>query len=242
MKRRLLRILVGVAIGLALLAGAIWVLTRTLGEREVLYWGKSRYYWIDQTRSSSIAASNQAYQVLNQEIIPGLEKTMFLDTNDSGLRIALVDELNTLPGVNILFRAADSRRADAAMGLGEFGPAARAAVPALLQALQGHDAAVRGSAAFSLGKIHAQPEVIIPLLTKCLDDDDLQESAAEALGEYGPLSKAAIPKLLVLFKVPSKDLHVAVEGALRSIDPDAAALAGVRIEPRPPAVPKAADH
>lgn len=240
--RRAMRILLSVTVGLALLAGGIWVLIQTLGEREVLYQGKSLYDWSEQIKSQSTTASNQASLVLNQEIIPRLTKTMFGDTNDSSLRIWLVENLNTLPGVNILFRAADSRRAGAAAGFGEFGPPAEAAVPALLQALQGRDLAVRGPAAVSLGKIRGKPDVVIPLLIRYLEEDDLRESAAEALGEFGSLSKAAVPKLLLLFKVPDKDLHHAVEEALKSIDPDAAAQAGARSVARPPTLPKTSDH
>jgi HEAT repeat protein len=240
--RRAIRILIGVAIGLGLLAGGIWVLIHTLGEREALYQGKSLYYWSEQIKSQNTAASNQASLVLNQEIIPRLTKTMFEDTSDSRLRVALVENLNGLPGVNILFRMADGRRGGAAAAFGEFGPPAEAAVPALLQALQGHDLVVRRPAAVSLGKIHAKPGVIIPLLIRYLEEDDLRESAAEALGEFGGLSKAAIPRLLSLLKVPDKDLHTAVEEALKDIDPDAAAQAGVRIGARSPSLPKTNDH
>src|SRR5437879_1708590 len=45
MKKRLFRISLGVVIGLLVLAGGIWVLTLTLGERPVRYYGKSRYDW-----------------------------------------------------------------------------------------------------------------------------------------------------------------------------------------------------
>ena len=236
--RRALRIFISVAIGLGLLAGGIWVLTQTLGEREALYAGKSLYEWSEQIKSRNTAASNQASLVLNQEIIPRLTKTMIEDTNDSSLRMALSEKLNTLPGVNILFRVADSRRAEAAEGFGEFGPAAEAVGPALLQALQGQDPAVRGPAAVSLGKIHWKPEVVIPLLIKYLQNDDLREAAAEALGEFGSLSKASIPELLLLLKVPDKDLHHAVGEALKKIDPEVAAQADVRVDARSSPLPK----
>lgn len=235
-KSRLLRILLGVAAGLGLLAGGIGVLIRTLGEREVLYQGKSWYYWCEQIKSQDPVAANQASLVLNREIIPRLTKTLLEDTNDSKLRVTLVQELNGLPGVNIFFQGADRRRAEAAAGLGRFGPPAEAAVPTLLQALQGQDLAVRAPAAVSLGQIRAKPETVIPLLTSYLDDDDLKEAAVEALGEYGSRSKIVIPKLLSLFKVRDKGLHHAVEEALKKIDPDAAAQAGVRID-RPPLSP-----
>ncbi|HLH53706.1 MAG TPA: HEAT repeat domain-containing protein [Verrucomicrobiae bacterium] len=235
--RRAFRIFVSVTIGLALLAGGIWVLTQTVGDRVALYAGKSLYEWSEQIKGRDTTASNHASLVLNREIIPRLTKTMFEDTRDSSLRMALVDKLNTLPGVNVFAQVAYSRRAEAAAGFGEFGPAAEAAGPALLQALQGRDPAVRGPAAVSLGKIHWKPDVVIPLLIKGLEDDDLREPAAEALGELGSLSKAAVPKLLLLFRVPDKDLHHAVAEALKKIDPEAAAQAGVRVEARPAALP-----
>ena len=222
---RLVRILVGVVIALGVLAGGFGVLIWMLGETETLYQGKSCYYWSDQIKSQNPGVTNQASLVLNREIIPRLTKTLLEDTNDSRLRITLVEKLNGLPGVNIFFRTADCRRGDAAIALGQFGPQAEAAVPALLQALQGHDSAVRGPAVVSLGHIRAKPEIVIPLLIPCLDDNDLREAALAALGEYGGRAKVAIPKLLLLFKVRDKDLHQAVEEALKNIDPDAAAQA-----------------
>jgi len=227
--KSLIRILIGVAIGLGLFAGGLWLLTRTLGVGIARYQGKSRYDWIDQIQSQNAAASNQACLVLNQEIIPRLTKTMFEDTNDSRLRLALVEDLDHLLGSNIPFRPAGSRRADAAAGLGEFGPPAQAAVPALLKALQGPDPAVRGPAAISLGRIHGNPDVIIPLLIGHLDEDDLKQSAAEALGEYGSLAKSAIPKLILVSNVLDKDLRHAIATALQKIDPEAAARNDARL-------------
>ena len=166
--------------------------------------------------------------MLNRTIIPELTRAMVQDTNDSRLRVALVEYLNTLPGVNIVYHTADTRRADAADLLGEFGPCAKAASPALLQALQGRDAMVRPSAAGALGKIQADPEVVIPLLIKCLDQKDVDDAAALALADYGPAAKAAVPKLIELSKVRDKDLHHAVLVALSKFDPAAATQAGVR--------------
>jgi len=241
-KSSLVRILLGVAIGLGVLAGGIGVLIGTLGEREVLYQGKSSYYWSQQIKSQNPAATNQASLVLNKEIIPRLTKTLFEDTNDSRLRVTLVETLNGLPGVNISFRTADKRRGNAAVELGQFGPLAQAAVPPLLQALQGQDLPVRGPSAVSLGHIQAKPEIVIPLLISYLENDDLTEAAVRALGEYGSRSKAAIPKLLLLYKVRDKSLHAAVEEALKSIDLDVAAHAGVRVDGRPPTLPKTGDR
>jgi HEAT repeat protein len=77
----------------------------------------------------------------------------------------------------------------------------------------------------SLGHIRSKPDVIIPLLIPYLDDEDLRQAAVKALGEYGGRAKVVIPKLLLLFKIKDKDLHAAVQEALKKIDPDAAAQA-----------------
>jgi HEAT repeats len=224
-KRRVVRIGLGVIIGLGVLAGAVLILVHTLGERDQIFEGKPIYLWSAQLQSKDPALSNAACLVLNRAIIPQLTRDMVQDTNDSHLRIALIEYLNTLPNVNIFYRRSETRRADAASTLGEFGQAAIAATPALLQAVQGRDTFLRPAAASALGKIHADPATAIPLLIKYLDDDNVNEAAARGLAGYGPAAKAAVPKLLQLSKVPDKDLHHAVMQALSKIDPESAAKA-----------------
>ncbi len=225
-KRRLVRVALGVCVGLGVLAGFILVLIHTLGEHDTLFEGKPIYIWIAQAKSKDPALRDAANLVLNRTIIPQLTRAIVQDTNDSAIRLALVNYLNTLPNVNIFYRPADSRRADAPNLLAEFGPAAKAATPALLRALQGSDPAVRATSATALGKIQADPVTVIPLLIKYLDDRDIDESAALALADYGPSAKGAIPKLLQLSKIPDKDLHRAVMEALAKIDPTAAQAGG----------------
>lgn len=219
MKRRLIRMLAGVLCGLAVLGAAFWILIESIGDRETLYRGKSVYYWSEQAKSPSATSSNQAFLVLSHEIIPQLTKTLFNDTNDWSFRLSLIENLNELPGVNIFYRPADGRRQSAAASLGEFGPAAQPAFPDLLRAFQGNDIAVKGAAAVSLGKIRANPGVMIPLLTRALEDESLREYAAEALGEFGPASASAVPRLTELLKVPDKELHHAITEALEKIIP-----------------------
>jgi HEAT repeat protein len=216
------------AVGLGVLCGLVWLLSLALGDRVSLYQGKPIDYWSERLNSQDATARNQANAMLNTEIIPRLTNIMFRDTNDSRLRLALVEKLNNLPGILIYCTPADSRRASAARELGELGLAARAAGPVLLQALTGNDGAVRGAAAVALGKTHCEPERVIPLLMALLDDQELNDEAAEALGEFGPLSKAAVPKLISLLKTPDKDLRHAVKEALKKIDPAAVAEVGVK--------------
>src|SRR5262245_54110865 len=104
--RRFLRLLSGVAVGLGLLAAGTWLLILSLEEPQVLFQGKSLYYWSQEIQSPNSVGSNQACLVLNREIIPRLTKSMFEDTNDSSLRLTLIENLNGLPGVDIHFRIA----------------------------------------------------------------------------------------------------------------------------------------
>jgi HEAT repeat protein len=185
-------------------------------------------YWRERLNSTDATASNQANTLLNTEIIPRLTNTLLHDTNDSRLRLALVERLNSLPGMAIYSTTADGRRVGAAAELGDLGSAAKATGPALLEVLNGHDEAVRGAAAVALGKIHYQPERVVPLLIALLDNPDLNDEAADALGEYGPLAKAAVPKLIPMLKAPDKDARHAATVALKKIDSAAAAEAGVK--------------
>ena len=228
MKMRIVRILIGVMVGLILVTGAIWGLIKTLGDHEPNFQGKLLDDWTEQCNSTNSAAREQARSVFEKDILPKLTQVMFCDTNDSKLRMKLITMLNGLPGVTIYFTDADGRRARAATDLGSFGPAASRAIPVLIQAANTTDIAVRGPALGALGKIHQQPEKIVPFLVKYLDDDNLNTPAAEALGGFGSVAKPAVPKLISLLKIPDKDLRHAVTDSLKKIDPEAAVQAGIR--------------
>jgi HEAT repeat protein len=221
-KNSMRRVALGVLVGLVLLVGASWVLILALGNAaRSVYAGKSLSDWRVILTSPDAAASNKAAVVVNSRVIPELTEAMFHDTNDSKLRIWLIDTLNQLPGVQIVFTEADGRRVCAADEIGELGPGAKAAIPALLQALKGSDEVVRGPAIAALGEIHSEPDQLIPLLTGYLDDDKLNDEAAKALGNYGVLAKAAVPKILPMLHAPDKDARAAAAEALQKIDPEA---------------------
>jgi hypothetical protein len=214
------RILLGVWIGVAATVVVIVILTQTLGNMQpTLFRGQPLRHWAAQVNAAEAGASNQANAILNAEIIPQVTEAMFHDTNDSTARMALIDTLNGLPGIYIPYSAAPQRRAEAALDLGDFGPAAKAAIPFLIQAVQGSDAAVRKDAIKSLGAIHSEPEVVIPVLTKYLDDGQLNDEAATALGNFGSLARPAIPKLLPLVQAADDDVRAAAANALKKIDP-----------------------
>jgi len=223
--------LVAVVIGMGALVGGVWLLSQILAQREFSCQGKPLQEWLEQLNGQDAAASNRAAVVVNAMIIPRLTEQMLHDTNDSSLRIMLIETLNNLPGVNIQFATAPFRRAAAASWLGEIGPLAKEAVPALLQVLKGNDDTVRAKAAQALGLIHSNPETVIPALITCLNDSrsDLRTEATEALAGWGKQSQAAVPRLIQLLDDRSdRDLMAAVPEALKKIDPEAAAKAGVK--------------
>lgn len=93
----------------------------------------------------------------------------------------------------------------AAQALGQIGPAAEAAVPLLVRALQSPSVEVRGFAVDALGRIGQQPELVVPAIVA---EADLPREhinyaplapfrclAARALGRMGPGAAAAVPML-----------------------------------------------
>ncbi len=125
----------------------------------------------------------------------------------------------------------EGRRVQAINDLGSLGPRAKAAAPALLQVLDRKDDLLCGPAATALAKIQAEPDRAIPALIGCLLDREGRgrPDVVEALCEFGPRAQAAVPLLVkLLADRSSKDIVAAVPTALKNIDPDAAAKAGVK--------------
>jgi hypothetical protein len=228
-RKRLTRIAAGVLLGLLILAGGIWLGSKTLGNsEEKLYARRLLSYWQQQLDGRDAGASNAAYAVVNAQVVPQLIDTMFHDTNDSKIRLTVIGVLNGIPGIQINYMEALGRRSSAATDLGELGPAAKVALPSLIQALKGADVGMHESAIKALGKIHSDPDVVIPLLIPYLTNDDLNDEAASALGDYGRLAEEAFPRIVPLLKAKDDDARAAARVALKKIDPEAAAKAGVK--------------
>jgi HEAT repeat protein len=87
---------------------------------------------------------------------------------------------------------------------------------------------VRLNAVRTLAWIHAEPSVVVPALVASLSDTNVfvREVAAEGLGGFGTDARQAVPALLRLLSDPAE--YVAPSNALKKIDPDAAAKAGVK--------------
>src|SRR5205823_4227922 len=114
-------------------------------------------------------------------------------------------------------------REEAALALGGSGQAA--AVPPLIDVLNGDDEDVRRLAALALGEIGPAARPAIPSLIKALRADKdyrVRFHAAEALGRMGPEAKVAIPALREALKDDRPEVSNAAAETLKKIDPEAA--------------------
>jgi HEAT repeat protein len=137
-------------------------------------------------------------------------------------------------------------RVSIARTLGQIGPDAKEAVPALTKRLQswkssgGSDAQAaelgdrllwgmsgRGkvylATAEALWKIEKKAESVVPTLTLSAKygDDQEQVTSLKLLGEIGPEAKSAVPVISSCRSSASADVRFAAEEALKKIDPSA---------------------
>jgi HEAT repeat protein len=104
--------------------------------------------------------------------------------------------------------------------VGGIGPAAKAAIPCLLDALRHEDDGVREEAAWALAQIGQQPKEVIPALRRALRDKDkrVRRRAANALGAFGLAAKSALPDLREAEKDPEWAVRLAAAVAIISIE------------------------
>ncbi len=112
------------------------------------------------------------------------------------------------------------------------GPAAAAAVPALLAVLDGREPArkldepsLKGAALASLGAIGPAALPAVPKIAAALSSDDveLRRAAARSLARIGPAAKEAVPALITALQEPVMDVRTSVMQALGEIGPEARA-------------------
>jgi HEAT repeat protein/serine/threonine protein kinase len=144
-------------------------------------------------------------------------------TPSFGARLAIEEEIAQL--IKQLGDKKDAKaRSSAALDLGDFGPQAKEAVPALIKVLEDPDESVRVHATQTLGEIGPQTEEVIPALIKVLMKDSywkVRYSAAMALGEFGPQAKEAVPALIKALEDPVWDVATHAHQALGQIGPAA---------------------
>jgi hypothetical protein len=136
----------------------------------------------------------------------------------------LMDCLTNDPSPNV--------RMAAASALGQIGPDARVAAPALFRAAKDTNETVRIHAYWVLGQILPGAQLAVPVLVAGLADpyQAARDQAALVLGKYGPEARAAVPALLRTLttnRYAFLTTNRYAGSALKKIDPEAAAKAGV---------------
>jgi HEAT repeat protein len=124
-------------------------------------------------------------------------------------------------------------RVDAVEDLGQIGPPAMAAVPALLKlSEQDLDPLIRLEANKAVASIDSKNEKALPMLVEALNEKagKVRKRAAECIGDLGPRAKPAVPALLKLLKDPNPIVNWAVIDALGQIGPGAEAAVPSLIE------------
>jgi HEAT repeat protein len=109
------------------------------------------------------------------------------------------------------------QRVAAAEALRKMGAAAKAAVPALADALRDRERDVQLAAAEALAKMGAEAQQAVPALCELLTNGDtrLGSAAADALGKMGAAAKAAAPALQTVLKDPDQKRYAAAEALAR---------------------------
>lgn len=148
-------------------------------------------------------------------------------------RMALEPELVDPVLINALHDPDREVRYNAAFGLGALafmGGDGKPAIPALMATLKDSYGTARAAAAMALGHIHAEPRLVAPALIESLHDPSefVRAQAAAALGEYGTNALPELPGLSLSLSDTNADVRTAVTNALRKIDPEAAAKAGLK--------------
>ena len=96
----------------------------------------------------------------------------------------------------------------AAKALAKMGPAAEAAVPALIKGLQAAEPRRRWNAAQALGQIGPKAAAAVPSLERLLKDDSIpvRAESARALGRIGDEARRSVPAIVAL--LDDSDAHV----------------------------------
>ncbi len=145
------------------------------------------------------------------------------------------DAKNAVPDLVQIYgeKISEASRVSTVESIGAIGPSAKSAIPSLLTGLKTTNDLVRRMTVWALGNIHSEPELVVPELVKRLHDPSqvIRLFAAKALADYGTNATSAVPTLIEMLNDPaSRDpaIRESLTNALKQIDPEAAAKAGVK--------------
>lgn len=205
--------------------------------REPTYYGTPLSIWIARLKSTDVRTRKDAVEAIGEigqrapEVAPAavlpaltaafkdkyaevrervIAQLLGLRTPEKGAVVPLLIEALDDPSANV--------RADAALTLGELGPAAEKAVPKLAAMLKDKENVNHWYAARSLGRIGPGAAAAAPALAEALKDTvPVRRRATVALGLIGPDAKAAGPALVAVLKDPNEDIRFEAALALACI-------------------------
>jgi HEAT repeat protein len=114
-----------------------------------------------------------------------------------------------------------SVRTQVAVTLGQYGPEAAEAVPALARAVNQSDVEVRLVVLGALERIGAaKAAAAVPDIAQALGDPSprIRQEAARVLGRFGPAARDALPQLRKLLSDSDEDVRRAGSNAVLSIN------------------------
>ncbi len=220
-----------VVLGLALIPAIAWGLGEIVRDRDDLYKGRTTFAWAELATNGAPELRAEAVDVARTVIVPDLIHRIRTDTNESQIVLSIASALNSLPGMDVHATDSTGRRTQAIHELHLFGTNAAAAIPVLLEFVRSNDEDLWEGSAEVLPGLGADAETMVPLLTARLTNaaGAGNPTIVEALAGYGPKARPAFPGLLGLRgDRSSKEIIWAVPKALKAIDPEAAASAGVK--------------
>ena len=185
---------------------------------------------------------------LKLELLRGLPTqwgTVFLDKDDRergeahqlgclGLAALGAEARPAVPAlITLLNSETGAVRFAAFQSLGALSPAAGDALPVLRTHLKDPSPEVQFGAVLALELVRQSPDRVVPVLVDYLNQtpppaSSVQPYAIRSLAKFGTGAKSAVPLLLGLLNSPDMSQRVTATNALKSIDPEAAAKAGVR--------------
>jgi HEAT repeat protein len=113
--------------------------------------------------------------------------------------------------------------------LGNIGPPAKAAVPLLVRFMNDPNKYARFGTTVTLMRIHEDAALVVPvLITNLTESNVILPTTILALASFGDRAKPAVPALLRFLGDKNDFVREAATNALKAIDPEAAAKAGVK--------------
>lgn len=139
-----------------------------------------------------------------------------------------------VPGLIQLYELnrSESSQCAVAMALAGIGPEAQQALPSLLRGLGNTNELVLAHTIYAILRVNMscpRPELVVPALTNFLHHPSalVRTKAAEAVGFFGPGATDAVSQLLPLLFDTDGGVRAYAAQAIRRIDPQNAALAGL---------------